>query len=159
MNGETERPRRVPLPVLLLSAAGLLPPLMALFVRLAAGARPESPLPGTIGALGLIYSALILSFLGGIWWGVAVARVTRAELPPLVGIAVTPTIVALVLIGLSLGRPMLAGILLGLVILATPLVDRHLRTKKLVPPWWMRLRVSMSVLLGVLTIGLGLTAG
>lgn len=159
MNGEKERPRRVPLPVALLSAAGLLPPLMALFVRLAAGAHPESPLPGTIGALGLIYTALILSFLGGIWWGVAVARVPSAELPPLVGIAVAPTIVALALIGLSLGRPMLAGILLGLVLMATPLVDRHLRERRLVPPWWMRLRVPLSMLLGLLTIGLGLTAG
>ena len=90
MNGEKERPRRVPLSVMLLSAAGLLPPLMALFVRLAAGAQPESPLPGTIGALGLIYSALILSFLGGIWWGVAVARVTAEELPPLLPLPPDP---------------------------------------------------------------------
>ncbi len=153
------RARRVPMAAALLGAAGLLPPLLALFIRLTAGVDPASPLPGMAGALAQIYSALILSFLGGIWWGAAMARVPAESLPPLFGIAVAPSIVALLLIGLSLGWPLLASSLLGLVIIATPLVDRELRRRQLVPPWWMRLRVPLSLALGTLTIGLGLLIG
>lgn len=144
---------------ILLGAAGLLPPLMALFVRLAAGPASESVLPGMAGALALIYSALILSFLGGIWWGVAVARAPSDLQAPLFGLAVLPSIVALALVGLSLRWPLIASVLLGLVIAATPLVDHGLRRRDLVPAWWMRLRVPLSLALGTLTIGLGLLIG
>ncbi|HLZ78217.1 MAG TPA: DUF3429 domain-containing protein, partial [Sphingomonas sp.] len=105
MSGERGRGRKIPTAAVLLGAAGLLPPLMAVFVRLAAGAHPESQLPGMVGALALIYSALILSFLGGIWWGVAVARVPAEEQAPLFGLAVVPSILALLLVGLSLRWP------------------------------------------------------
>ncbi len=149
----------MPLAAALLGAAGLLPPLLALFVRLAAGAEPETPLPGMMGALAQIYSALILSFLGGIWWGVAMARVPAERLPQLLALAVAPSIIGLLLIGLSLGWPVLASTLLGLVIIATPLVDRALRKRRLVPPWWMRLRLPLSLALGLLTIGLGQLIG
>ncbi len=159
MNSARGRARRVPLAATLLGAAGLLPPLLALFVRLAAGAEPATPLPGMMGALAQIYSALILSFLGGIWWGVAMARVPAERLPQLLGLAVAPSIVGLLLVGLSLGWPMLASTLLGIVIIATPLVDRTLRQSQLVPPWWMRLRVPLSLALGLLTIALGLLNG
>ncbi len=159
MSGERGRGRRVPMAALLLGIAGLLPPLMALFVRLAAGAGSESQLPGMAGALAQIYSALILSFLGGIWWGVAVARVPAEEQAPLFGLAVAPSILALSLVGLSLRWPMIASTLLGLVIVATPLVDHALRRRRLVPPWWMRLRLPLSLALGALTIGLGLLIG
>lgn len=159
MSGDRGRSRRVPMAAMLLGAAGLLPPLMALFVRLAAGPDPESQLPGMVGALALIYSALILSFLGGIWWGVAIARLPAGEQAPLLGLAVAPSILALVLVGLSLRWPMTASTLLGLIILATPLVDRALRKRQLVPPWWLRLRVPLSLALGTLTIGLGLLIG
>lgn len=159
MSGDRGRASRVPTAVMVLGAAGLLPPLLALFVRLAAGADPESQLPGMVGALALIYSALILSFLGGIWWGVAVARAPMEEQAPLFALAVVPSILALLLVGLSLRWPMIASMLLGLVIIATPLVDRALRARRLVPPWWMRLRVPLSLALGALTFGLGLLIG
>ena len=112
-----------------------------------------------VGALALIYSALILSFLGGIWWGVAVARAPEGDQAPLFGLAVAPSILALTLVGLSLRWPVIASTLLGLVIVATLLVDRALRQRQLVPAWWMRLRVPLSLALGALTIGLGLLIG
>ena len=123
------RANRVPTAAAVLGVAGLLPLLLALFVRLMAGGNPESQLPGMAGALALITSALILSFLGGIWWGVAVARVPMEEQAPLFALAVVPSILALLLVGLSLRWPMIASTLLGLVIMATPLVDRALRAR------------------------------
>lgn len=159
MSGDRGQGSRVPTAAVLLGAAGLLPPLLALFVRLAAGADPESQLPGMVGALALIYSAVILSFLGGIWWGVAVVRAPMEEQASLFGLAVVPSILAVLLVGLSLRWPVIASTLLGLVIFATPLVDRALRARQLLPPWWMRLRVPLSLALGALTIGLGLLIG
>jgi hypothetical protein len=147
--------RRPPMPAIVLGAAGLLPLILALFVRLAAGANPDSPLPGMIGGLALAYSAMILSFLGGAWWGVASARASAEEQPRLLVIAVVPSILALLFYGLSADAPVMCSTLLGLVIAATPLVDRMLDRKRLVPAWWMNLRLPLSLALGALTIGLG----
>jgi hypothetical protein len=148
--------RNPPMPAIVLGAAGLLPLLIALFVRLAAGSDPDTPLPGMIGGLALAYSAMILSFLGGIWWGVASTRATAEDQPRLLVIAVVPSILALALFGLSADAPVVCSTLLGLVIAATPLVDRMLDRKRLVPTWWMSLRLPLSLALGALTIGLGL---
>ncbi|WBO23524.1 DUF3429 domain-containing protein [Sphingomonas abietis] len=140
---------------MILGAAGLLPLILALFIRLAAGADPDSPLPGMIGGLALAYAAMILSFLGGIWWGIASARASATEQPRLLVIAVVPSILALLLYGLSADFPVACSTLLGLVIALTPLVDRGLAAKALVPGWWMNLRLPLSLALGALTIGLG----
>ncbi|WP_454884024.1 DUF3429 domain-containing protein [Sphingomonas oryzagri] len=150
-----DRGRKPPMPAIVLGAMGLLPLLIALFVRLAAGADPDTALPGKIGGLALTYAAMILSFLGGIWWGVASARASENERPRLMVIAVVPAILATVLYGFSADMPVVCSTLLGLVIAATPLVDRMLMKKRLVPAWWMNLRLPLSLALGALTIGLG----
>lgn len=149
------RGRKPPMQAIVLGAMGLLPMLIALFVRLAAGMNPDTPLPGKIGGLALTYAAMILSFLGGIWWGVASTRATEAERPGLLVIAAAPAIVATLLYGLSADMPVLCSTLLGLAIALTPLVDRMLERKRLVPSWWMTLRLPLSLALGALTIGLG----
>ncbi len=151
----TDRGRRPPMPAIVLGALGLLPMVIALFVRLAAGVDPDSPLPGKIGGLALTYAAMVLSFLGGIWWGVASARAGEEERSTLLVIAVVPTILATLLYGLSADLPVLCSTLLGLVIAATPVVDHMLDRKRLVPGWWMTLRLPLSLALGALTIGLG----
>ncbi|MBA2935094.1 DUF3429 domain-containing protein [Sphingomonas sp. CGMCC 1.13654] len=150
-----DRGRRPPMPAIVLGAMGLLPMLIALFVRLAAGVDPDSALPGKIGGLALTYAAMILSFLGGIWWGVASTRATEEQRPRLLVIAVAPAILATILYGLSADMPVICSTLLGLVIALTPLVDRMLDRRRLVPPWWMNLRLPLSLALGALTIGLG----
>ena len=85
---------RVPIAAAMLGAAGLLPLILALFVRLAGGVYPDTPIPIVLGGLALSYAALILSFLGGIWWGVAATRATPELMPRLMGLAVLPSLIA-----------------------------------------------------------------
>lgn len=154
-----EEGARVPMPAVVLGAAGLLPLILALFVRLGAGVYPATPLPALIGSFALIYSALILSFLGGIWWGMAASRASDEQMPRLIGIAIMPPLVAMLLLGLMFVQPVVASVLLGVVIVATLVVDRKLQHIGLAPAWWMKLRLPLSLGLGVLTIGLGLSLG
>ena len=146
---------RVPTAAAVLGAAGLLPLILALFVRLAGGVYPDTPIPIVIGGLALSYAALILSFLGGIWWGVASARATPDQLARLMSIAVVPPLIALVVVGLAWNFPASASTLLAAAIALSPLVDRYLAQRGLVPAWWMKLRLPLSLALGALTLGLG----
>ncbi len=144
--------RRVPVPALVLGAAGLLPPLLAIFVRLAAGGNVE--LAHFAMLIGLGYVSLILSFLGGIWWGVAAARLPGERIGPLIAVSVLPSLAALALQILSNWFPGPSVVLLALALLATLLVDRRLAADALVPRWWLRLRVPLSCGLAAMTLGL-----
>lgn len=100
------------------------------------------------------YSALILSFLGGTWWGLAARH--PAQPPNWVWFAaVAPSLVALAsavpwAIGTAWPTPSL--VLLGLALLASLLIDRKLAADGLAPAWWMSLRLPLSVGLGGLTL-------
>ncbi|SFP54566.1 DUF3429 domain-containing protein [Sphingomonas rubra] len=136
---------RLSLTARLLGFAGLLPQLAFVGLQLV---RPD---PGW-SLLAFAYAALILSFLGGIWWGVAAAR--RAPDAALIAVSVVPTLVAMAVLFaalhlLSLRWPL---VLLGSAIMLTLLVDRSLTTRGDVPVDWMRLRVPLSLGLGALTI-------
>ncbi len=146
---------RVPIAAMLLGAAGLLPLILALFVRLAAGVYPDTPIPIVLGGLALSYSALILSFIGGIWWGVAAARATPEQGARLMGLAVAPSLIAWLVVAIAWNFPATASTTLGVTIGLTPLVDRWLLQRGLVPIWWMKLRLPLSLALAALTLGLG----
>ena len=132
-----------------LGYAGLLPQIAVVAVLLSRDPRFYF----TALSLGYAYAALILSFLGGMWWGLA-ARAERA--PAWVWIAaVLPSLVALAsaipwAIGLEWPRPSLGWI--GLCLLGSLAVDRGLCKAGLAPDWWMGLRVPLSSGLGVLTL-------
>ena len=105
-------------------------------------------------SLGYAYAALILSFLGGLWWGLA-AR--QPGTPPawIWLAAVTPSLIALAsavpwAIGAAWPGPSL--VVLGLALLGSLLVDRRLAAKGLAPAWWLTLRTPLSVGLGGLTL-------
>lgn len=105
-------------------------------------------------ALGFAYAALILSFLGGIWWGLAAADPGRAPRWLWVA-AVVPSLVALAsawpwMVGLTWPGPSLVA--LGLAILATLAVDRALLQRGLESTSLWRLRLSLSLGLGGLTL-------
>lgn len=137
-----------------LGFAGLLPQAACLLAALVG--PPEFRWTGL--ALGWGYGALIFSFLGGMWWGIAAAAQGRGERVPrwLWGAAVTPSLLALAtyapwVFGLAWPGPSL--IILGAMIAASVLVDRKLGAW--VPPWWMRLRTVLSLGLGGMTLLLG----
>lgn len=144
---------RPPFPAILLGYAGLLPPIIAIAVRM------SDPVQGGAAlALSLLYSALILSFLGGMWWGAA-SRVGGASLSIWLGLAVVPSLVALTAGAVLFASVVSAAAIVAAGLLASLLVDLALVRAGHVPAWWMRLRVPLSVGLAVLTLAAGLLVG
>lgn len=135
-----------------LGYAGLLPQAAFLLAVLKGG-----PAGWTALALAYAYAALIFSFLGGIWWGIAIAR---PETPRwALFVAVLPSLIALGLwfpwmVGWTWPGPQLVA--LGLCIALSHLVDRALWRGP--PSGWLALRRSLSLGLGGLTIATGLLA-
>ena len=109
------------------------------------------------GIAGGLYAALILSFLGGLWWMEALVRGDRRATPYVV--AVLPSLIgwAAWLVPL-VGLMGMAGALmvLGIVILISPVADKAIgRLASEMPGWW-RLRWVLSIGLGGLTLLLGI---
>jgi hypothetical protein len=146
-------PTRVPAPARLLGFAGLSPQIAVVAVQL----TRDPHWLFSAEAIGFAYAALIFSFLGGLWWGLAAMR---PDAPGWVyGAAVMPSLIALVSAwpwasGAPWPGPSL--ILLGLAIAASPLVDRRLVAIGVAPDWWLRLRVPLSIGLGGLSLLVGL---
>lgn len=140
----------------LLGLAGLLPQLAAV---LAAFLGPEEwNEPARV--IGTLYAALIFTFLGGTWWGIAAgapAAERRGGLAWVWVAAVVPSLAAFGLVGawmleLLPLEPVL--IMLGAGLLVALSVDSRLGS--LSPRWWMQLRVPLSVILASATIALAL---
>lgn len=107
-------------------------------------------------ALGYAYAALILSFLGGLWWGIAASQPRAPEW--LWVAAVAPSLIALgSAVPWALGEPWPGPslLILGASLIATLAVDTALARRKLTPPWWMSLRLPLSLGLGGLTLLIG----
>jgi hypothetical protein len=136
----------ISVPARMLGFAGLLPQLLALLLT-ATGIDPA------MGALiALAYAVLIVSFLGGIWWGFAMR--TRARQPQMAFLAVAPTLTAFALV---LARLMgfasdLTLVAIAIVLMLTLLIDRMFVEDAIAPPGWMGLRVPLSVGLALLTL-------
>lgn len=143
----TPRPPELPRT---LGYAGLLPQAAAVTVM---GSGPSAWHFSAL-ALAYAYPALILSFLGGLWWGLAAREPDKA--PAWVWIAaVAPSLVALLTavpwaIGTAWPGPSL--VVLGLSLITSLLVDRRLVAAGLAPAWWLSLRIPLSVGLGCLTL-------
>lgn len=107
-------------------------------------------------AIGWGYGALIFSFLGGLWWGIAAGTAARGQAAPawLWVVSVVPSLLALLtylpwVFGLDWPGPSL--VVLGLAILASLAVDRRLNGRE-APGWWFALRLPLSVGLGLATV-------
>ena len=104
-------------------------------------------------AAACFYAAIILSFLGGMWWMAGLLSGLRAGW--VYGLAIVPS-----LIGWAALLPWSAGwnwpgpslVVLALALLASPLVDRTLARHVAFPAGWLRLRVIMTSGLGFLTL-------
>ena len=134
-----------------LGYAGLLPQAIALLLAFRGG-----PLAYVAIAGGFAYAALIFSFLGGVWWGQAVAN-GRSGASVFI-VAVLPSLISLALFlpwtfGWEWPAPQL--IWLGFLIGTSLLVDRFIGVAG---KDFIRLRTILSIGLGALTILLGLVA-
>ncbi|GAA5048582.1 hypothetical protein GCM10023208_05900 [Erythrobacter westpacificensis] len=149
--------RTMPPAARFLGFAGLLPQLACLAAAWFGG--PEWRWSAL--AIGWGYAALILSFLGGLWWGLAAGSPDEGRRAPawLWLAAVVPSLLALAtylpwVLGARWPGPSLY--VLGAAIILSVLVDMRLVTIR--PGWWLSLRVPLSLGLGVATILLGAAA-
>ncbi len=135
----------------LLGYAGLLPQAAAFVAVL-----KDGPEKWTALAMAFGYAALIFSFLGGVWWGRAMAMPRAPRW--VFAVAVLPSLIALALwfpwmVGDTWPGPEL--IMLGALIAASPLVDC---ATGFAPAGWMALRWRLSLGLGGLSLAIGLMA-
>ena len=134
-----------------LGYAGLLPQIICLALILMGHEWRYSALAG-----GFAYAAAIFSFLGGVWWGQAIA--SRRATTGAYLLAVVPSLIAVALFlpwTFGWDWPGPALLYLGALILGSPLIDRALG---FAATDFMRLRWHLSIGLGGLTIALGLVS-
>lgn len=137
-----------------LGYAGLVPQVAALVLILAGG--PDWRFAAL--SMAFAYSALIYSFLGGVWWGLA-AR-SPAEAPCWIwSVSVLPSLIALACawpwaVGGDWPGPSL--VVLGIALASSIVVDITLARAGLTPARWLSLRVPLSLGLGGLTLASGL---
>lgn len=141
-----------------LGFAGLLPQV-AVIVDVLLAPDAQQGISRSMSGLALVYAAIILSFLGGMWWSIAMRRTTGQAW--LAGAAVLPSLMAFgsfTFLEANWQRDWaLVGV--GSAIILTLVVDRHLTTTGEAPHGWMGLRIPLSVGLGGLTIAAGILAG
>ena len=139
----------------LLGFAGLLPQIAAVLILLLGSPlfqlyQGGLPVIVLVPLVALTYAGLILSFLGGTWWGFAVRSADGQGRT--VALAVLPSLTAWVVgsgvTGLSVEVQLL---LMGVAIIATLPVDWYLSLQGMAPANWLRLRVPLSLGLGGLT--------
>ncbi len=135
-----------------LGYAGLLPQIFAVLMLFDDGGLRWIAMAGGYG-----YAAFIFSFLGGIWWGLAL--VTPNAPKWIFAAAVTPSLIALASYlpwtwGWEWPAPSLWLLAFGLAL--SPLVDFAMAKSIPLPAGWLRLRMQLSLGLGGLTAILAL---
>jgi hypothetical protein len=140
--------RNIPRVPLLLGLGGVIP--FALFAgALLLGFTTVGGF-STLHAL-IVYAAVILSFLGGVEWGIGLIKVTEAERNPRFVSSVVPSIAAWI----AALNPGWYSLLLMLVILVAMGVRDQTQFKRdPIQKWYPKLRLMLTVLVGVcLAIG------
>lgn len=132
-----------------LGLAGLAPQIMLAAVVLVG----PSAAAAIARDLALFYAALILSFLGGAWWGL-VSRSRTTVRGSIWLIAVAPSLLAFAaLAAWAIAQMSVPGLaVIGSVLIATLAFDRKLVAAGLCPLGWLSLRTPLSLGLGGLTL-------
>jgi hypothetical protein len=137
--------RRIPRPALLLGLAGLIPFLWSAATYLSpalAGWAGQWVLPMFLGAyVGLTYGTVILSFMSGVLWGFA-TRAEGREAAVAYTLSVIPALWVFFMVTDASANSViyLAAGFVGLLFL-----DTIFSVWGLAPPWWLRLRVMLTV--------------
>lgn len=124
----------------ILTHAGILPPFLALAAHLTLA-------PAWAGAAALSYAAIIVSFVGGVHWGVFL----RPSVPVPINLLVTSNAAALAawaLLLVSLWSVPAAALGLSLVLALLLAVDRRLLAAGAIEPWFWTVRRNASLGLG-----------
>jgi hypothetical protein len=141
-------PTQLPKPARQLGYAGLLPQAICVMLMFISPQNSWLALTG-----GFAYAALIFSFLGGVWWGQAIANNEQRLWVYLICIA--PSLIAVTAfmpwtLGWEWPGPSL--VILGLFLLLSPLADMMIKYQS---GNWLKMRWHLSIGLGVMTVFLG----
>jgi hypothetical protein len=138
----------LPRPLVFFGLSGLLPQAICLVLGVQGGQQHWFAL-----AAACCYAAIILSFLGGMWWIAGLLGGVRSGL--VYAIAVVPSLIgwAALLpwcVGWSWPGPSLD--VLSIALLFSPLIDFRLAKHVVLPTGWLKLRVILSCGLGLMTL-------
>lgn len=142
----------MPRAAIILGAAGVLPQAICLLI---VAFFPEWGWVAISAAC--FYAAIILAFLGGMWWMQGLASGSSGSGPYVMGV-LPPIICWLALLPWCLGWtwPGPSLFLLGGALSASPLVDQALPRRTPLPDRWIALRWTLAIWLGVITTVVGL---
>ena len=138
-----------------LGLAGLTPQILLAAVVIGFPAEFGPPAIG----LALVYSALILSFIGGAWWGFAAHH--EECVPSWIWLAaIAPSLIAFAAIGAwAIGRsPGPSLMITGTALIGSLGIDCKLAANGFCPPGWLRVRTPLSLGLGGFTIFIAIVA-
>jgi hypothetical protein len=146
---QSSEDRRIPGGALALALAGVIPfAACAAALHALDGARPQSEAAQALAA----YGAVILSFLGGVRWGAALA-LPRAGLTPELALAVIPSLLGWCTLLLPGATQPLLALALGFAVFGV--LDVREGGRAAWPAWYSRLRLLLTLLvLGCLAVAL-----
>jgi hypothetical protein len=139
---------QLPRPLVFFGLSGLLPQMICLALWLQGGQERWFAL-----AAACCYAAIILSFLGGMWWIIGLLGAVHNN--HVYAIAVVPSLIGwAALLAWCVGWPWPGPSLavLGFALLVSPLIDFRLAKHVTLPTGWLRLRVILSSGLGLMTL-------
>ena len=139
--------RSIPLSALILGFGGLIP-FFGLVTLLALTSQPD--LKFFIGRSLVSYAAVILSFLGGARWGLALRCKDRRLQAMNFALAILPPLCAWPLLTARLDTAIASFAILFAII---GLLDAITMRAMLAPPWYARLRTMLSTLVVVALVG------
>ncbi len=139
----SEQTIKAPMSAWALGLAGLAPAIVFTAVALFA----DTPLWPHAWRFMLCYGAVILSFIGGAWWGLASAPGASGGRISLYVLAIVPAVVAAVCLIIGDWRALSA---VSLAFFAALGVDARLVASGVAPGWWIRLRLPLSATMGLL---------
>ena len=144
-----QRGAPVPAAAAWLGGTGALP---FVFAAAAVWFAPDPVRAFAVSAI-VVYAAVILSFLGGLAWSAtAAATTTTAWTPAHARLLVASVVPALAGWAGALLPPGYGLALMALCFVAVLALDRRLSALGMVPPWWLKLRVRLSLTVAALLL-------